>query len=36
MSEEVFQQNLQNAKEVMPGRPYLIPMLFIEPVSMPD
>ena len=36
MSEEVFQQNLEDAKEVMPGGPYLIQMLFKEPVSMPD
>ena len=35
MSNEVFQQNLNNEKGSRPGGPYLIQMLFKEPVSMP-
>ena len=34
--EEVFQQNLDDKKGPQPGGPYLIQMLFKEPVSMPD
>ena len=36
MSEEVFQQNLKDEKGPRPGGPYLIQMLFQEPVPMPD
>ena len=35
MSNEVFQQNLNDEKGSRPGGPYLIQMLFKEPVSMP-
>ncbi len=35
MSEEVFQQNLEDKKDVQPGGPFLIQMLFKEPVDMP-
>lgn len=35
MSNEVFQQNLDDEKGSRPGGPYLIQMLFKEPVSMP-
>lgn len=36
MSNEVFQQNLDDEKGSRPGGPYLIQMLFKEPVEMPD
>ena len=36
MSNEVFQQNLDDKKGPQPGGPYLIQMLFKEPVPMPD
>ena len=36
MSNEVFQQNLDDKKGPQPGGPYLIQMLFKEPVEMPD
>lgn len=36
MSEEVFQQNLEDETGARPGGPFLIQMLFKEPVSMPD
>lgn len=36
MSKEVFQQNLKDDKGPRPGGPYLIQMLFQEPVAMPD
>ena len=36
MSNQVFQQNLGDKKGPQPGGPYLIQMLFKEPVPMPD
>ena len=36
MSNQVFQQNLDDKKGPQPGGPYLIQMLFKEPVAMPD
>ena len=36
MSNQVFQQNLDDKKGLQPGGPYLIQMLFKEPVDMPD
>ena len=36
MSNQVFQQNLNDKKGPQPGGPYLIQMLFKEPVDMPD
>ena len=36
MSNKVFQQNLDDKKGPQPGGPYLIQMLFKEPVPMPD
>ena len=36
MSNKVFQQNLDDKRGPQPGGPYLIQMLFKEPVSMPD
>ena len=36
MSNQVFQQNLDDKKGPQPGGPYLIQMLFKEPVDMPD
>ena len=36
MSNEVFQQNLDDKKSPRPGGPYIIQMLFKEPVPMPD
>ena len=36
MSNKVFQQNLDDKKGPQPGGPYLIQMLFKEPVNMPD
>ena len=36
MSNQVFQQNLDDKKGPQPGGPYLIQMLFKEPVEMPD
>ena len=36
MSNKVFQQNLDDKKGHQPGGPYLIQMLFKEPVEMPD
>ena len=36
MSNKVFQQNLDDKKGPKPGGPYLIQMLFKEPVEMPD
>lgn len=36
MSNQVFQQNLDDKKGPQPGGPYLIQMLFKEPVPMPD
>ena len=36
MSNKVFQQNLNDKKGSQPGGPYLIQMLFKEPVPMPD
>ena len=36
MSNKVFQQNLDDKKGHQPGGPYLIQMLFKEPVDMPD
>ena len=36
MSNEVFQQNLDDKKGPRPGGPYIIQMLFKEPVPMPD
>ena len=35
MSDEVFQQNLDNERGLRPGGPFLIQMLFKEPVAMP-
>ena len=35
MNDEVFQQNLDDEKSPRPGGPFLIQMLFKEPVSMP-
>ena len=36
MSNQVFQQDLDDKKGITPGGPYLIQLLFKEPVSMPD
>ncbi len=36
MSNKLFQQNLDDKKGPQPGGPYLIQMLFKEPVEMPD
>lgn len=36
MSNKVFQQNLDDEKGLHPGGPFLIQMLFKEPVPMPD
>ena len=36
MSNQVFKQNLNDKKGPQPGGPYLIQMLFKEPVDMPD
>ena len=36
MSSQVFQQNLDDKKGITPGGPYLIQLLFKEPVPMPD
>ena len=36
MSNKAFQQNLDDKKGPQPGGPYLIQMLFKEPVEMPD
>jgi len=36
MSNKLFQQNLDDKKGHQPGGPYLIQMLFKEPVDMPD
>ena len=36
MSNKVFQQNLDDKKGPQPGGPYLIQMLFKEPVEMPN
>lgn len=36
MSNKAFQQNLDDKKGPQPGGPYLIQMLFKEPVPMPD
>lgn len=36
MSDEIFQQNLKDEKGYRPGGPFLIQMLFKEPVEMPD
>ena len=36
MRNKVFQQNLDDKKGPQPGGPYLIQMLFKEPVDMPD
>ena len=36
MSDQVFQQNLDDKKGPQPGGPFLIQMLFKEPVPMPD
>ena len=36
MSNQVFKQNLDDKKGPQPGGPYLIQMLFKEPVPMPD
>lgn len=36
MSNKAFQQNLDDKKGLQPGGPYLIQMLFKEPVEMPD
>ena len=36
MSNKVFQQNLNDKQGPQPGGPYLIQMLFKEPVDMPD
>ena len=36
MSNQVFQQNLDDKNSPQPGGPYLIQMLFKEPVPMPD
>ena len=36
MSNQAFQQNLNDKKGPQPGDPYLIQMLFKEPVEMPD
>ena len=36
MSNKAFQQNLNDKKGPQPGGPYLIQMLFKEPVEMPD
>ena len=36
MSNQLFQQNLDDKKGPQPGGPYLIQMLFKEPVEMPD
>ena len=36
MSDQVFQQNLDDKKGPQPGGPFLIQMLFREKVPMPD
>ena len=36
MSNKAFQQNLDDKKGPQSGGPYLIQMLFKEPVEMPD
>ena len=36
MSNQLFQQNLDDKKGPQPGGPYLIQILFKEPVDMPD
>ena len=36
MSNKVFQQNLDDKKGSQPGGPYLIQILFKEPVDMPS
>ena len=36
MSNKAFQQNLDDKKGPQPGGPYLIQMLFKEPVPMPE
>ena len=36
MSNQVFQQNLNDKKGPQPGGPFLIQLLFKEPVPMPD
>ena len=36
MSNQAFQQNLNDKKGPQPGGPYLIQMLFKEPAEMPD
>lgn len=36
MSKEVFQQNLEDRKGPRPGGPFLIQMMFKEPVAMPE
>ena len=36
MSDEVFQQNLDEKEGPRPGGPFLIQMLFKEPAAMPD
>ena len=36
MSNQVFQQNLDDKKGPQPAGPYLIQLLFKEPVEMPD
>ena len=36
MSNQAFRQNLDDKKGPQPGGPYLIQMLFKEPVEMPD
>ena len=36
MSNKAFQQNLDDKKGPQPGGPYLIQMLFKEPIEMPD
>lgn len=36
MSDEVFQQDLEDEKGARPGGPFMIQMLFKEPVKMPD
>lgn len=36
MSNEVFQQNLQDEKVVRPGGPFMIQMMFKEPVDIPN
>ncbi len=36
MSDKVFQQNLDDEEGLRPGGPFLVQMLFKEPVAMPD